>query len=665
MATIREKIRRVFRSTPAGLLINLFWIYAAYTICRAAFLLENWSVFSDSLTWKSAFTMFIGGLRFDSSAIFYSNALFILLYLLPVAAKEGKKWYKATTKWIYVAVNALCVVINLADTVFFAFRLQRSTMATFTEFQGEGNLLKIGAIELLSHWYFVLLAAAITYGFIRLYRYPAMPGKPRRNYYITNCVALVVMGYLTVSGMRGALLFLSATRPISVGYAQRYVGRAVETGVVLNTPFSLLRTTGQHVMAEPTFFSDKELDAIYSPLHIPADTVAPRGKNVVILIVESLSQEFIGALNKDLDGGKYKGYTPFTDSLLNVSAYWEQSFANTYFSIDAPPAVLASIPRMRTPFMTSSHSLNDINSIASELKPLGYRSAFFHGADNESLGIHAFTNQAGFDSYFGQNEFYADKRFGGKSQFDGTWGVWDEPFLQFFAAKIGEMPQPFVASVFTLSSHHPFRVPEQYKDSLKDEGLFPLHKCIRYADLSLRRFFETASRQPWYSNTIFILTADHTSAKRTHDVYKTDLGGFRVPILIFDPSGELPRGRMEGIAQQTDIMPTMLNYLGAKRPYIAFGKDLFATPAEDSWAFNWDKIPQYIQGDWLLQLDGEEGNVTALYNYKRDPLLKNNLAGKGIAEEAAMTRKARAFIQSYLKRMSNNSATVNPTKKPQ
>lgn len=653
---MNQNIKRIINSTPAALILNLLWVYVAYGICRVAFVLENWETFGDTLTWSSFMTMCIGGFRFDSSAIFYTNSLFILLFLLPVHTKENKKWYIGLTKWIYIVINALCVIINLADSVFFAYRMQRSTMSTVTEFQGEGNLFRIAGIETLSHWYFLLLAAALIYMFIKLYRRPALPGKPLWHYYVTNSVTLAVMGLVAVCGMRGNVFFLSATRPISVGYAQRFVDRPVDTGIVLNTPFSLIRTIGQVPMAEPHYFTEAELNAIYTPLHTPSDSATVRKKNIVILMVESFAQEFIGALNKDLDNGTYKGYTPFADSLLTVSMHWEQSFANAAFSIDSPPALFASIPRMNRPYVTSPHSLNDINSIASVLKPMGYHSAFFHGADNESLGFNAFTHHAGFDEYYGQNEFYADPRFGGRAEFDGTWGVWDEPFLQFFATKLTDMPQPFVASVFTLSSHHPFRVPDKYVDVLPDEGIYPLHKCIRYADYSLRRFFDTAKKQPWYNNTIFILSADHASSKRTHDVYKTELGGFRIPLIIFDPSGELPRGVQPGIAQQIDIMPTMLNYLGNKNPYVAFGIDLFNTAPEDTWAFNWDHLPQYIKGDYLLQLNGDK--VSGLYNYKNDPLLKNNLAGKGLKEEKEMERNAKAVIQSFMSRMNSNNVTA-------
>lgn len=653
----------VWKSAPVRLFINIVWLYVVYAVCRFAFLFENRAIFANSLSGSDLMTMCAGGWLFDGSAIFYTNALFILMYLLPVHKKETRGYHLAT-KLVYVIINAIAIIINLGDSVFFEYRGQRSNMATVQEFGGEGNIASIIWSEILPHWYLVLLAALMIWGLWKLYLNPPEPRKPLWRYYVTNSVTLAVAALIAVCAMRGNVFFLSATRPIGIGYAQRFVKEPLQTGIVLNTPFALIRTIGQVPDPVPEYFADAAtLDSIYSPVHYPADSTTVNKKNIVILIVESFASEFVGGMNKDLDNGTYKGYTPFADSLLNVSLHYEQSFCNTFFSIDAPPAVFASIPRMSRPFVVTPYALNDINSIASELKNYGYTSAFFHGADNESLGFNAFTRHAGFDAYFGQDEFYADPRFGGKAEFDGKWGVWDEPFLQFFAAKIGELPEPFVASVFTLSSHHPFAVPEKYKAVFPEEGIHKLHKCIRYTDMSLRRFFETASRQPWYKNTIFVLTADHASSKRTHDVYKTELGGCRVPIIFFDPSGQLPVGEQPGIAQQIDIMPTLLGIVGYDRPYVAFGQDLLSIAPSDTWAVNCNGIPMLMKGDFIVFFDRKE--VTGFYNYKTDPLLKDNLAGKGLPEETEMLTLLKAFIQSYMERMNDNNLTMNPKKSPQ
>ncbi len=651
-----KKYSKIINSNPVGLILNLLWVYICYEICRLAFLFENWSLYSANMSWHTVWNITLGGWRFDTSAIFYTNALVILLYLFPLHIKE-RRGYCLTTKWIYVVINSAAILMNLADSVFFEFRKHRSSMAIFEEFKGDNNLGGIVWVEVINHWYFVILATALIYFLWKCYRYPGTPVKPRGRYYLTQIITLVIIAPIAICGMRGNTFF-TATRPISVNYAHKFVNDPMQTGIVLNTPFSMIRTVNQMAEKTPILFKDEEsLAAVYSPLHTPSDSLTVRKRNIVILVVESFAQEFIGALNKDLDNGTYKGYTPFTDSLLQHCLSFEQSFANGGFSIDALPAVIASIPRMDRPFVLSPHSLNHINSLASELKNMGYFSAFFHGADNESLGFNAFMKQAGIDRYFGKNEFVADPRFGGMKEFDGKWGIWDEPFLQYFCAEISEMPQPFMASVFTLSSHHPFAVPEKYKDVFVDEGLHKLHKCIRYADYSLKRFFESASKEPWFKNTIFIITADHASSKRTHDVYFGEVGGFRIPILFYDPSGEFPSGRRSGIVQQMDIMPTMLNYVGYDRPYIAFGKDILNTPDDEMWAFNWDFFPQYFKGDYVMRMENQQ--ISEIYNYKKDPLLKENLKGKlPKDQERDMFEHMCAIIQSYKQRMDKDNVTV-------
>lgn len=645
----------LFRANPTRLIINLLVVYVCYYICRVAFLAENWSMFAGNMTAGTFWRILCGGELFDTSAIFYTNALVILLYLLPWAKKE-LGWYWTLTKWIYVVVNSLAVVLNLCDAVFFEFRKHRTSLAVFDEFKGEDNLAGIFGIELINHWYFVVLFIALVAFLWLCYLKPATPTVPRRRYYWMQSISLVLFVPITLFAMRGNTFF-SATRPIAVSFAHTFVDEPVQTGIVLNTPFSIIRTIGHMPQETPIFFSDEELDAIYSPLHLPADSVAPNHKNIVILIVESFAAEFVGGLNRDLDGGTYRGYTPFFDEMLERGTWFEQSFANTSFSIDAPPAVLASIPRMDAPFVLSPYSLNHLNSIATETKRAGYTTSFFHGADNQSLGINAFVSSIGFENYFGKDEFVADPRFGGMKEFDGKWGIWDEPFLQFFSAKISEMPEPFLASVFTLSSHHPFKIPEQYRDTFPNEGLHQLHKCIRYTDHSLRRFFETASKQPWFDNTVFVITADHASSKRTHEEYMTSVGDFRIPILFYDPSGTLPVGKQPGIVQQIDIMPTLLGLIGYDKPYVAFGKDVFRTPAVDTWAFNWDFFPQYFQGDYVMRSDGRD--VTHIYNYVADPLLKSNLIDSfPDSLRAPMTDRLNAVIQSFMQRMKSDNVTA-------
>lgn len=643
------------------MLLNIALVYAAYEICRFAYLLENWSAFAPNMTWRSLSEILRGGLVFDTSAILYTNALYILMMILPLHWKETVAWQRVA-KWIFIVCNALCVAANLADAVYFKYTGRRTTVTVFSEFGSEGNIGKVIGVEFLSHWYLVLLAVLIVYGLWRLYVSPkgGVPEAFRRPvkwrtvaiYYAANIVFLLIIVPLCVFGMRGGAT--TAVRPITISNANQYVDRPLEAAVVLNTPFSLIRTFNKKIFTVPDYYAQKELEHIYTPVHTPRADAVVRRKNVVVLIVESFGREYIGGYNKWLDGGNYKGYTPFTDSLMQHSATWLYSYCNGRKSIDGMPSILSGIPMFVEPFFLTPASMNDVSGIAGELKNKGYYSAFFHGAENGSMGFQAFARTTGFADYFGRTEFNADKRFRGDDDFDGMWAIWDEPFLQFYALKMSEFKQPFVSAVFTASSHHPYTIPDEYKDVYPEEGIV-IHKCIRYTDNALRRFFDTAKRQPWYKNTLFVITSDHTNLS-DHDYYQTDLGGFCSPIMFFDPSGDIAPGMRDGIAQQTDIMPTVLGYLGYDRPYVAFGCDLFGTSDEDTWAVNYlGGIYQYVKGDWLLQFDGQK--TKAIYRYRTDLLLKNNLAGQ-VPEQRQMEKELKAIIQQYMSRMVENELIV-------
>ena len=642
------KIRPSIYATSLSAFINLMWAYLAYFLCRLAYGVENWSVLGGNFTSDGVGEVLKGGWMFDTSAIMYTNSLYMVLMLLPLHYKEKVGWQKLA-KWVFVVVNALAVCINLADAVYFKYTGRRTTATVFSEFSNEGNLGGVFGVELLNHWYLVLLAIVLIVGLCKLYVMPKETVRIKSwvKYYGVQFLALLLFVPLCIGGMRGGLT--KAVRPITISNANQYVDRPEDAALILNTPFSLIRTIGKNVFVIPNYFEEEQLDKIYSPIRqFASDTIPLRKKNVVVMIVESFGSEYVGALNE------YEGYTPFLDSLISESLIWEHSFGNGRKSIDGMPSVLSSIPMFVEPFFLTPASVNDVGGIARELSKEGYYSAFFHGAENGSMGFQAFARTTGFQDYFGRTEYDQDDRFGGDADFDGMWAIWDEPFLQYMALTMSEFREPFISAVFTASSHHPYKVPEAYKD-IYSEGSLVMHKCVRYTDHALKRFFETASKQPWFKNTLFVLTADHTNLSEVAE-YQTSLGGFRVPIVFFDPSGEMPRGKREGIAQQIDIMPTVLGYLGYEKPYVAFGCDLFHTPAEETWSVNYlNGIYQYVKGDYLIQFDGKE--LKGVYHFKEDKLLENNLARQ--IDCSVWVDELKAIIQSYMTRMNNNQLVLS------
>jgi len=636
-----------------ALFVNLLLAFGLYIAARIEFLFENYNYFCAVLSPTRLWQLFYGGYIFDRSAITYTNALYIVMMLFPLWLKETPLYHKIC-KWIFVVVNSATLIINLCDSVYFPYTLRRTTTSVFSEFKNENNLGDVFWGELLEHWYLVLLAAGLIFLMWKLYVTPKVQAsqyvsvKQRVAYSGLQLLLLAAITPLGVGACRGGLS--SGIRPITISNANEYVNRPTECALVLNTPFALIRTIGKSVFTVPEYFkSQEELESTFTPIHKPTPSFAFENKNVVILIVESFGREYIGALNKELEGGNYKGYTPYVDKLIEQSATYKYSYCNGRKSIDGMPSVLCGIPMFIEPFVLSPQSMNTYTGLAGILGKEGYNTAFFHGANRGSMGFLAFAKKTGFKEYYGREDYAADPRFGGDADFDGHWGIWDEPFLQYYCAKMSEMKQPFMTAVFTVSSHTPYIIPEKYKDVYPEEGLI-MHKCIRYTDMAIGKFFESASKQPWFKNTIFVLTSDHTNLS-DHAQYQTDIGGFCSPIVIYDPSGKIEPGMRDGIAQQIDILPTVLSILGYDKPFLSFGCDLMSTPMEETYAVNYlNGIYQYVKYGHVLQFDGKQ--TKAVYALD-DLLMKHNLKGK-VKQQAKMEREVKAIIQQYMYRMVND-----------
>ena len=632
-----------------AVLYNLLIAYFVYFLARATFLTENYGLYADTLTSGHLLELLRGGLVFDTTAILYTNALWVVMMLLPYYRKENPV-YQNICQWVFVTINTLALIVNLCDAVYFQYSLRRTTTTVFNEFSNESNLGEIFGQEALSHWYFFLLTAIVAFGMWHMYLKPGLDYRQLKwkPYAIATILELLAFTPFCIAGMRGG--WTRDVRPITISNVNNYCDRPTEAGIVLNTPFSLIRTIGKNLFEVPDYYkSEAELAAVFDPIRQPSPQGSFRKKNVVVIIIESFGREYIGAYNHHLEGGKYKGYTPFADSLIQHSLTYRYSYCNGRKSIDGMPSILSSIPMFVEPFFLSPYSNNAISGLADCLRGKGYDTAFFHGAERGSMGFMAFARATKFKNYYGREDFVADSRTIGDKAFDGWWGISDEPFLQYMDLKLSEMRQPFMAAVFTLSSHHPFRVPDPYKGVYKEEEM-PIHKVIRYTDNALRHFFESARKEPWFENTIFAITSDHTNMSN-HDEYKTDLGGFCSPIIFYDPTGEIGVGMQDAIAQQIDIMPTILGYLDYDKPYLGFGIDLLSTPAEDTWAINYlNGIYQYVKYGYVLQFDGQK--TKAVYSLS-DRLMKKNLIGK-VPQQQKMEQETKAIIQQYMERMTQN-----------
>ena len=634
------------RNILVVLLYRITIVMLVLSLSRIGFYIFNFRMFPD-ITSLQFLNILRGGLLFDISAAVYINSIFIFFSIIPFDFRYNRLYQKILS-YLFFITNGFALFMNGADYLYYRFVLKRATADVFQTFGNEDNLVKLFFKFQLDYWPVVLFTFILIFLMVWLYnRIKPVRPEPRNRilYHLVNLLMVPLVAGLVVIAARGG--YKHSTRPISISNATKYVENPRDVAIVLNTPFSIIRTFDKKNLVRYEFYEPAKLREIYDPHFSYQPGEAFKNENVVILILESFAREYIGSLNKDLDDGRYKGYTPFLDSLINKSLTFDVSLANGKKSIDAMPSILASLPSLETPYIISHYANNTINSLPGLLKPRGYYSAFFHGAPNGSMGFDSFARMAGFDDYFGLDQ-YPDTK-----DFDGMWGVWDEPFLTFYANKLGTFRQPFLASVFTISSHHPFKVPEHYKDRFP-KGPAPILEVIGYSDNSLRKFFKIASGQPWFKNTLFVITADHTN-ESVRKEFQNNYGSYSIPIIFYRPDGEL-QGIKHKIAQQIDIMPSILSFLNFDGEFIAFGNNLF-DETKESFAFNTaGSTYQIFKNDHLLNM--VDNKPVGLYDFKSDRLLETNLVNKDTLVRNDLETLLKAVIQTYNSRLIDNELVV-------
>jgi phosphoglycerol transferase MdoB-like AlkP superfamily enzyme len=604
-------------------------VLAIYQICRLLFLYFNRTAFSN-ITLK----LLYGGLIYDLSAVGFINLLFGFLFLLPFRFIYNIA-YQKVIKILFFIINLLFIASNFVDFEYYKFTGRRSSFDLITARGMEHEITRLIPTFLVQFWYLPILLFIFALFFWKLLTTEIITStvEKRRKPTIVK-QSLLFLGVLTILLIFGRGGFQS--KPLRIVDAIEYSNLG-NSALALNTPFCILKTVGRkETLVDPNYFSKSELKSIFDPEFRSNPHAEPLKKNVVIVILESFGDENV-----------QKGYTPFLDSLITKSYYFKNGFANGKVSIDAVPSIMSSIPSlMNKSLIASEYSLNKVYSLPKIFRKQGYKSSFFHGAFNGSQNFDQYCKVAGFDAYYGKDQYPKE------GNFDGRWGIYDEPFLQFFCDEISTFKQPFFTTVFTISSHQPFNIPKEYKGRFP-KGTSPIHESIGYTDHSLRKFFEKAKKQDWYKNTLFVFSADHTAAYG-EGIYKTNVGKFQIPIFFLDTSNPDFRGVVEKNFQQTDILPSLLDYLNIKDDVVTYGKSF---RSEKNFVVNYlDNVYNYVQDDYYLAFDGQK--TIGLYNFKKDPYLKNNLMKKENDILLKMEKFIKAYIQSFNARQIKNELTI-------
>ena len=627
------------------------------------------------------------GIYFDIPVVI---GLFLPVWIWVIGGHSWRDRFPAINRILFVISSMTVLIFNGIDTGYSQVTAKRSGYELFDILGDDANRF---APYIIDNWYIILGLAAMGYF---IYRWVPIRGHyPDINFRmrpLRGLIATLTFAAICLLGFRGGFQL----RPLRAIDASNFVQPEIAP-LVTSTPLQIISTWKRNGL--PNFEFDIQFPANSAITSEPKTSASqhwlfdnstalspfPMSRtlgggwvqpNIVVIVVESLARDYTGF-------GNGTQFTPYLDRLAADpnTLYFPYCYANGTKSIEMVPSIFCGMPSLMSEFyVTSAYASNKVNNAYKLAK--GYKTAFFHGSNNGTMGFQSFLKQTGLQQYHGIDQYPSDLY---QRDFDGNWGIFDEPYLQHFIRCMDTMndgKQPVFASVFTLSSHHPYTIPKPYLNKLPGTPETVQH-TIAYADIALRKFFETAAKKPWFNNTVFVITGDHTSHSDKEYFYSQS-GHYEVPFLIYAPgidikhinekpnqSEELrnqqlriqqpqtftnpPRNEWADIINtatqktlsQCDIIPTLWNLLGANNPRLGFGRSAF-DPNYKGYSTHIDKDLYYIiQYPFVLALD-QEGKVV---DYHKQ--LRNNNKAQKLPLVGPQFEWLRATLQCQMKEYSS------------
>ena len=284
-------------------------------------------------------------------------------------------------------------------------------------------------------------------------------------------------------------------------------------------------------------------------------------RNIVLVTIESMSASYMERF------GNTESITPVLDSLYRLGMAFDRVYATGNRTVRGLEAVTLSLPPCPGQSIIKRPNNAGMHSTGALLREKGYNVTYFYGGNSYFDNMETFFSGNGYDIV--DQKSYSPEEI----TFANIWGVCDEDAYRKVIRTLGEQSQdgkPFFAHVMTVSNHRPFTYPAGKiripNDSKTRAG------GVLYTDYALGQFLAEASKQPWFDNTIFLITADHcaSSAGRT----EIPLHKYHIPALIFAPGFVVPQ-QIEGIVSQIDLMPTLLSLLDMNYDSHFYGRSIF------------------------------------------------------------------------------------------
>ncbi len=609
---------------------QLLWLFAItmlfYTFQRFVYYSWNSHFFLDANK-AEILRAFVWGLRYDIFAICAIAIPSVILVTIPIP-KRHTNFYLKFQLAVFILLQIPAYILNQVDVEFSNFAGRRFTFGNLHILNEASNKI---TSYIITHGALIFAQILILLSFVISCLKVYQCIRESKNMWPRSAALLVVFMIfpLATLGIRGGF----QRKPLNTTHAILFDTTALNN-LMINSTFTVIKGQSKRLLKDLNYFSSEEMVKLYlnGQKHsgsVFKDDLSKTKTNVVFIILESFALEYMGNVNKTT------GFTPFLDELSEKGLFFRNAYANARRSIEAIPSITSGIPTlMPDAFVKSPYFENELIGLGTYFKKKGYKTSFFHGGLPGTMYFDIYTQKAGFDDY------YSARNYPDPKHSDGYWGIWDEEFFAFASDKLSEIEEPFLTSIFSLTSHHPYKVPEKYAKRLP-AGELPILQTIAYTDLALRIFFERAKKEKWFNNTLFVITADHTQQAYL-DEFKNPLGRYRVPIIFYHPNYKFPEIDTDMIAQHIDILPTLLDMFKIKEKHPLFGKSFFAPGPRYAVLLD-DQIFYYKDSDLCLKQRGFE--EPSAFDCSKDPLFRKP-AGELVDRELAKKR-LKATLQYF------------------
>lgn len=618
-------------------------LLALYSLLRLGFLGAQQDFLRDvpaaDLAWA-----FVHGLRFDCAALVILNAPLLLLWNLGLPRQAGPG-LRRTCFVLLALLNVPALMLNVVDYGYFPM-VQRRLL--YEPFDRPGELL--GMVPEWFQEYPLLVVAVLAAGALFILglhwvvaRIDARSRGPEGRTLPTLASGLVLAG-LCVVGVRGGLQ-QGILRPAD---AFTHAPQAAVGYLTLNTTYTVLLSAVLKPVATVQAMPQADAEAVVAGLLAHPDEDAPRAgwpfarerrargtptrRNVVLLLMESWTGANVGPHD---EGGTRLSRTPVFDALCREGLLFTHFLASGQKSNEAIPSLVTSVPSLfRRPVIGSRDELVRLRGLGSILGEQGWDTSFHYGVERTIMGFEPFTRRAGFTTYRSVDDYPGSD----PAARDGRWGVYDHLYFLDTARWLDARPQPFLALLFSLTPHDPYTLPADraaaYAPYAHETGY---QRCLRYSDASLGEFMDHARRQPWFADTLFIVTADHTRFAPPNSY----VDAFRVPLLLYAPAF-IPPGVRDTLGSHVDILPTVLDVLDVPARHASMGRSLLAPGAR--FAVTWrDRGYAFFDDEHALLHDLRQ--PLGLYAWRSDGAFQHDLGAQQPQKAQQLERSLLAWLQ--------------------